>query len=195
MTIDALAIVEKYRDTDPSKILFNDPNKNDTILWRPIIPGLGWYCVKNEQYSTSIYIQFISSQFLVAKEISTELYMISEYKSSSSPITLAISVILVITGLLIMDVRKMKELGILDALYLVSLILIVFLPLISTIYAPNRFNISYLEVADRFYGSLPIISHLIIISIYIGPLLFLNYSSEAEESHSSYTYRYRSSMQ
>ncbi len=173
MIINVLGLVEKYGNSDPSKTLLEDQNKIDTILWRPIIPGLGWYCVKNEQYSINTYVQFVSSQILVAKEISPDLYMISEYKSLISPITLTISIILVIAGLLFMDIRKIKELGILDALYLLSLVLIVFLPLIPTIYAPNRFNISYLEVADRFYGSLPIISHLIIISIYIGPLLLL----------------------
>lgn len=171
MIIDVLRLVEGHSDSNSPDALRDDLDKNDFVLWRPVIPGLGWYYMKNEDIDA--YTQIISSQILEAKEVSPELYMVKEYRSLGPPITLAVSIILVTAGLFIVGVRKIRELGVLDALYLISLVLIVFLPSIPTIYAPNRFNISYLEVADRFYSSLPIISHLVIISIYAGPLLLL----------------------
>jgi hypothetical protein len=87
---------------------------------------------------------------------------------------LLLSLIFILAGFILLSKERIYEydISLIDYAYLALLSTIVLVPIIPSIYLPGRFNLTMYELSDRLLPVLPVIGHLIALSIFIEPLIY-----------------------
>lgn len=151
------------------------------VLSRIGIPGFQWsmHRLYGGVYSS---LEFTPTEYIVARSIDNSRIVLKYLYSI--PITgYLVSIILVFTAILVYYryLYRGGSYGFLDIVFYALLTLILFTPIIPSLYVPGRFHISYMDLSEKILDFIPLITYLNILALILLPLLYtaiLVYSSK-----------------
>ncbi len=160
-------------DTNGLELIVRSRNYSDVlVLSRPAIPGLPWsknYMISDKARYTYL---LIPGEYIVVDRDFYRIYGIYYTRESYG---LIIGLILVLIWLFIDKpaLLHMRSMNLFETLYAVLLFSLIFYPLYPSIWCPDRFHLSLLDIAETYSVFLPILSYPIVYSLIVQPLVLI----------------------
>ncbi len=145
--------------------------KNTGSIWKLLIPEWPWFISRNK--GSNPIMPTVS--IVTSGSSNPGLYRVKNVAFTGSwiPLLLAGLVLMLVSFSLEYKNIKSAKYTFLDYFYAGLLFLVLFSPLLPSIWSPGRFNIGVIEYTDRMSYLLPIISQLVLLYIVLEPLLLL----------------------